>query len=117
MDCAVRLMAHDKRVMAVGLFGSLARREALPSSDADLLIVLKEHPQRRWFDRALDYADAFADASLPVDVFAYTLDELTRMASNHSGFLRCVLRDLVPLCGDQRVWEDLKQELSPRPLP
>ncbi len=100
------LLAEDPRVLAVGLFGSLARRQALPSSDADLLIALHSHPLARWFDRIPEYAAAFADTSLPVEPFPFTLDELYRLAA-HPGFLRTALRDLVPLAGDPAIWRRL----------
>lgn len=109
VDAARRLLARDDRVLAVGLFGSLARRQALPSSDADVLIVLKEHPQPRWFDRIAEYGDAFAGTSLPVEPFAYTREELNRMLAARSGFLRSVLREVVPLGGEGQVWQMLKQ--------
>lgn len=109
VECAGRLLARDERVLAVGLFGSLARGEALPRSDADLLIILKEHPQQRWFDRIPSYADAFTGVSLPVDVFPYTVQELTRMISARSGFLRTILREVIPLGGDAQIWSDLSQ--------
>lgn len=112
VDAAHRLLARDDRVLAVGLFGSLARRQALPSSDGDVLIVLKEHPLPRWFDRITEYADRFAGTSLPVEVFPYTEDELKRMCAQGSGFLRSILRDLVPLGGAPWVWEMLKQGLT-----
>lgn len=115
--CAQRLLARDDRVIAVGLFGSLARGQALPSSDADLLIALREHPELRWFDRISDYTDAFAGASLPVEVFAYTLDELARMSSHQSGFLHTVLRELLPLGGDDRIWSALKRKAKNIPGP
>ncbi|MGQ9600806.1 MAG: nucleotidyltransferase domain-containing protein [Anaerolineae bacterium] len=108
VECAQRLLAGDDRVIAVGLFGSLARRQALPSSDADVLIVLREHPQPRWFDRIAEYVDAFAGASLPVEPFPYTHDELERMRLSRSGFLRTILRELIPLGGETRIWKELK---------
>jgi len=108
-DAAQRLLARDERVVAVGLFGSLARRQALPSSDADVLIVLREHPHARWFDRITEYADAFADASLPVEPFPYTRDELQRMQAHNSSFLRTILSELIPLSGEERVWQALRQ--------
>ncbi len=106
VECAGRLLACDDRVLAVGLFGSLARSQALPRSDADLLIV-REHPQQRWFDRIPSYADAFAGVSLPVDVFPYTVEELRRMIAGRSGFLRTILREVIPLGGDAEIWSDL----------
>ncbi len=109
-DAAQRLCARDERVLAVGLFGSLARRQALPSSDADVLIVLQEHPQARWFDRIAEYADAFGDASLPVEPFPYTQEELQRMQAHNSGFLRTILREVIPLSGEDRIWQALQQD-------
>ena len=106
---ARRLLARDDRVLAVGLFGSLARRQALPGSDADVLIVLKEHSQARWFDRIAEYADAFADTSLPVEPFAYTCAELNRMIVAQSGFIRTILREVIPLGGNVQVWQALKR--------
>ena len=109
-DAAQRLVARDARVLAVGLFGSLARGQALPSSDADVLIVLREHPQPRWFDRIAEYAEAFTATSLPVEPFAYTQDELNRMRVTRVGFLRTIWREMMPLSGDDRVWSELKAD-------
>ncbi len=100
------LLARDPRVRAVGLFGSLARGNALPSSDADILLVLDSHPLPRWFDRIPEYADAFAGTALPVEPFPYTLDELRRLAAQ-PGFLRTALQELIPLGGDTAVWSQL----------
>jgi len=102
------LLAQDARVIAVGLFGLLARREALPSSDADVLIALRAHPEARWFDRIPEYAAAFDGTSLPVEQFPYTAQELTALLSR-PGFLRAGLRELIPLAGDERIWKELLQ--------
>ncbi|MGQ9710156.1 MAG: nucleotidyltransferase domain-containing protein [Anaerolineae bacterium] len=102
------LLAEDRRVLAVGLFGSLARGDALPSSDADLLIVLNGHPLARWFDRIPEYAAAFTGTSLPVEPFPYTLDELRRLAAQ-PGFLRTALRDLLPLAGNPAIWQRMAE--------
>jgi len=107
-DAAQRLVARDARVLAVGLFGSLARGQALPSSDADVLIVLREHPQPRWFDRIAEYAEAFAATSLPVEPFAYTQDELHRMLATRVGFVQTILREVIPLSGDNHIWQSLR---------
>jgi len=104
---ARELLAQDERVVAIGLFGSLARGDALPSSDADVLIALSQHPQTRWFDRIPEYQAAFSHTSLPVEPFPYTLDELTGMASP-AGFLHSALRDLVPLAGEARIWDTFR---------
>ncbi len=107
-EAAHRLLDQDDRVIAIGLFGSLARGDALPSSDADLLIALREHPHPRWFDRIPEYSDPFTGTSLPVEVFPYTWDELVRMASQR-GFLRTILRELIPLGGEADLWHRLRE--------
>jgi predicted nucleotidyltransferase len=116
-DAAQRLVARDARVLAVGLFGSLARGQALPSSDADVLIVLREHPQPRWFDRIAEYAEAFAATSLPVEPFAYTQDELNRMLATRVGFVQTILREVIPLSGDDHIWQALRARQENCPLP
>ncbi|HEX9596009.1 MAG TPA: nucleotidyltransferase domain-containing protein, partial [Anaerolineales bacterium] len=81
VECAGRLLEQDTRVLAIGLFGSLARDDALPTSDADIIIVLRSHPTPRWFDRIPEFAGAFDGTSLPVETFPYTLEEMNRLAS------------------------------------
>jgi len=104
---ARQLLERDSRVVAVGLFGSLARGEALPSSDADILIVLKSHPQPRWFDRIPEYADAFRGVTLPVEPFPYTLKELNRLVAQ-PGFLRTALGEMTPLVGASQIWTRIR---------
>lgn len=108
------LLAQDDRVLAIGLFGSLARGQALPSSDADLLIVLKAHDQPRWFDRVTEYAPAFQGTALAVEPFPYTVDELERLRLQ-PGFVRTAIRELVFLGGDKAIFERLRsgQEAGP----
>ncbi|WP_448383467.1 nucleotidyltransferase domain-containing protein [Desulfosoma sp.] len=106
-DAARRLLARDPRVLAVGLFGSLARGQALPSSDADVLIVLRDHPQPRWFDRITEYAEAFTETSLPVEPFAYTYDELRQMLGRRVGFIQTIWREMMPSSGDDGLWQSL----------
>jgi len=106
-ECAQQLLERDKRVIAVGLFGSLARGQALPSSDADLLIVLKAHPLPRWFDRIPEYTLAFQGTALPVEPFPYTKDELVRLLSG-PGFLRTAIREKIVLAGDEMIFNSLQ---------
>jgi len=104
-------LARDPRVIAVGLFGSLARGDALPSSDADLLIVLSTHPQPLWFHRIPEYAAAFQDTALPVEPFPYTQEEIARMLSQ-PGLIRTALRELIPLGGDSEVFRRWQESLA-----
>ena len=106
VECAGRLLEQDTRVSAVGLFGSLARDDALPTSDADIIIVLRSHPKPRWFERIPEFADAFDGTSLPVETFPYTLEEMNRLASR-PGLIRTALRELIHLGGDPQIWSKL----------
>ena len=108
-EAARRLVARDPRVLAVGLFGSLARGDAGAWSDADILVLLREHPLPRWFDRIPEYLEAFADVSLPVDVFPYTYAEARRLAQP-GGFLHNVEDDLIHLAGKREVWTRLQAD-------
>lgn len=66
-------LAARPEVEAVVLFGSFATGRALPGSDLDLLIVLREDV-RPFLDRLPDYMpDEFP---VPVDVFPYTVAEI-----------------------------------------
>ena len=60
-------------VLAVVLFGSFASGRAVPGSDLDVLVVLREDP-RLFLDRVADYMPD--DVPFPVDVFPYTLAEI-----------------------------------------
>jgi UTP:GlnB (protein PII) uridylyltransferase len=108
---ARRLMKQDQCVIAIGLFGSLARRQALPSSDADLLIVLQEHSKTRWFDRIPEYAAAFEGTALPVEPFPYTIEELQRMSAQ-SGFVRTALQEAISLGGRQDVLAAIRKNIQ-----
>jgi predicted nucleotidyltransferase len=85
-DFALRELTRLARVLAsqrpeveeVVLFGSLATNRAVPGSDADLLLVLKDAvPSFR--DRIPLYAPAFDAAPVPCDLFPYTRAEVERM--------------------------------------
>lgn len=71
-------------VLAVILFGSLARGDYTPASDADVVILLRES--------LLSFPDRISlflpdRAGIGVDVFPYTLEEYGRM-EGHPGSIR-----------------------------
>lgn len=68
-----RMAARQPEVERVVLFGSLARGDAAPGSDADLLVVLSQS-DLPFLQRITRYMPA--DAGIGVDIFPYTLDEL-----------------------------------------
>ncbi len=93
-----RAMAEVKvrspEIDRVLLFGSLARGDAAPGSDADLLIILR--------DSDLPFLDRFpryrpAGVAIDVDVFAYTREELRKMLASRNRFVRQALREGVEL--------------------
>ena len=78
---AHNLTEQDENVLSVWLFGSLARGDALPGSDADILIVLNDSivslPER--MVRFMDY---FAGLGIGIDIFPLTKKELEGKKNN-----------------------------------
>ncbi len=90
---ARRLVSQCPEVEAVYLFGSLAAGRAVPGSDADVLVVL-DHGEGRWFDRASRYALYFEGVGMPVELFCYTKEEVAQVP-----LARRALAEGVPLAG------------------
>jgi len=75
---AVNNLVHNhQEVKKVILFGSIAENRGLPSSDVDILIVVKES-KYRFLDRALYFQSYFEDIGLGVDLFVYTEEEIEK---------------------------------------
>ena len=72
---AQALKTREKDVQSVWLFGSLARGEGLPGSDADVLIVLRTS-DRPFHDRIDRFRGQFSEIGVPVDVLPVTVSEL-----------------------------------------
>jgi len=77
VQAARKLGLNIPTVLRVILFGSLANGTALPSSDADILIVVKDS-NLRFIDRSEQYSAYFADIGLGIDLFVYTEAEIAR---------------------------------------
>jgi predicted nucleotidyltransferase len=79
-------------LVRVGLFGSYATGGYSPGSDIDVLLVVKQSKEPRWFMRAA----AFDTSELTVgaDLFVYTESEVARMQET-SGWFRSILRQMV----------------------
>ncbi|MGH2352060.1 MAG: nucleotidyltransferase domain-containing protein [Chloroflexota bacterium] len=90
---AVRAIA-DRRpeVEEVVLFGSLARGDATPGSDADLLVVLSSSDVS-FLHRIPRYLPA--DCGIGVDVFPYTRDELASRLATSPRWAREVAEGIV----------------------
>jgi len=90
------LLEQRPDVLEVRLFGSLARGEARPGSDADLFIVLRDGAPP-FLDRIPDLTRYFAGLGIGCDVIAYTESECRALAERHDGFARAVLDEGMPL--------------------
>ncbi len=74
LDAGRRLLAADEAVLKVGVFGSIARGCAVPGSDVDLLILLKDSYVRP-LNRPALYLPYFEGIGLPVELFCFTEEE------------------------------------------
>ena len=82
--------AHPE-VEKVGLFGSYATDTYGPSSDVDLLIVLRES-DKRFPDRIPDFLPD--NLSVACDVFPYTQAEIEKMKQDENPWIRHVLQEV-----------------------
>ncbi len=80
------------------LFGSLATAGATPSSDADLLIVLRRD-DRRVIDCVPECGRPFEGLGLAVQVLPWTEEELAARLAEDDPLAREVLRTGVTLAG------------------
>jgi predicted nucleotidyltransferase len=90
---AERLLGEEPNVVEVSLFGSLARGDAHPGSDADLLVVVRDGagPFR---DRIPAIARHFTGVGIGCDVLVYTEGERARLAGR---FARVILDEAMLL--------------------
>ena len=86
---AVARLIEELHPALILLFGSCARGTATRHSDLDLLVVwpTRERP----LDRIGRVLTLLADSPLPVEVIAYTPDELA--SRRHTPFMRRVLAE------------------------
>jgi predicted nucleotidyltransferase len=89
---ATELLDREADVLEVRLVGSLARGDALPGSDADLLIVLDEteEPFLARIDRLQRH---LAGVGLGCDVFPYTTSELDGLRREGNALVRAAERE------------------------
>jgi predicted nucleotidyltransferase len=103
-------LAEDPRVLGVVLFGSLARGDATAMSDADVLIILSDHP-----DPFHVRAPAFLRPGIGIamDVFPYTLEEALQALREGQGILPLAIREGRWLLERQAVRSRLTSALPP----
>jgi len=88
------LVERFDEVERVILFGSMARGDAVPGSDADLLLVLRESALP-FLERTVRYR--LGGLSIGVDLFPYTRQEMDRLLDEGHPLLRQALREGVEL--------------------
>ena len=88
-------MVHERpEVRRVLLFGSLAVGQAVPGSDADLLVILSGS-DRSFLNRIPLYTPD--GCPVGVDVFPYTQAEIESLTATGNWFLRRALREGVEI--------------------
>lgn len=106
-----RQLVEDSQVLAVVLFGSLARGQATAMSDADILILLRDS-SKPFHERTPDLLRPGMGISL--DVFPYTLSEAVQSLQEGWGVVALALREGVWLADKERVKERLLAVLPTR---
>ena len=88
------MKAKHPEIEEVLLFGSLARDEGVPGSDADLLLILSSSGEP-FLQRIPRYLPV--GLSVGVDVFPYTRAEISSMLEAGNLFIRQALAEGVPV--------------------
>jgi len=86
------LLASQPEVVEVRLFGSLARGNARPGSDADLFVRLSGATSA-FLPRSAELARAFEGVGVGCDVLAFTEAEWRRMRSEGRRIVEAVERE------------------------
>lgn len=89
-------LSNDPDVLSVVLFGSFAKNEETPASDADILILLKNSKER--FDERIPHFLP-SGIGICVDVFPYTVDEFKSLLRDKQGIVMDALKNGILLYG------------------
>lgn len=106
---AREIAAADETVLAVVLFGSLARGDATAASDADVLILLEDSALT--FEERLMFWKPVAPG-IRVDVFPYTLSEARRAAVEGWGPVRSAAGEGRVLAARGETWHSLRDSVA-----
>ena len=90
------LVERDSDVREVRLFGSLARGDAHPGSDADLFVVVRDGAAP-FLERIPELARHFTGVGIGCDVVVYTESERAALAASRQSFARAVLDEGIAL--------------------
>jgi len=89
-------LSHNKDVVGIILFGSLAKKEATPASDADIIILLRDSKER-FDDRIPHFLPK--KIGLTVEVFPYTIKEFHSSLKEKWGVAKEALENGILLYG------------------
>jgi predicted nucleotidyltransferase len=95
-ECARDLLDRRPDVVEVRLFGSLARGDAHPGSDADLFVVLRDGAGS-FLERLAPLARTFTGVGVGCDVIAYTESEAGTLRTRGDAFARAVFDEALIL--------------------
>lgn len=102
------LVEARPNVVEVRLFGSFARGEARPGSDADLFVVVRDGAEP-FLARVSDLARAFEGVGVGCDVIAYTESETQAARARGDAFARAVFDEGIVLARKPTAGEDPKR--------
>jgi predicted nucleotidyltransferase len=91
-SAATRLLHERADVVEVWLFGSLARHEAQPGSDADVLIIVREATEP-FLKRGQGLAAYFSGVGVGCDLLVYTGSEARDLSGDASSLLSIARRE------------------------
>lgn len=106
------LVSRHPEIEQVVLFGSLARGDAVPGSDIDLLLVLR-HSEEPFLDRSIRYRPA--EVGVAIDLVVYTRQELDQLLADGNAFVAQALKEGLVLFKNKL--DAVPPPLAPRTLP
>jgi len=93
---AERQASAREGVVAIGYFGSYARRAYGPGSDLDLVAIVSES-ERPFIERASEWD--LDGIPVPADLLVYTVEEWRRLQAEGGRFARTLAAETVWICG------------------
>ena len=87
-----KLLSERDEVLRIVLFGSFARGDYAPGSDADIAIIVNRRLCNTP-DRTAPYQPYFTGLTVPVDILAFSNDEWSDRLSAGNHFIRRIDRE------------------------